>query len=251
MHHDAPFALAALTAALFCLPPLTGVALASAPEPAEAPAVVRQRLFTNDGRIEVALAVGFTPVARLTRHGAVEAALGWNLSETWSLHLRGGYAFSGHTEAADDAGQAVLASDPTVRFKRVDDFSDLWELRWSALAAGRWMPIYGKFSLFAALPVHFGVYLVAGAGAGGFARDSLVVADLHETAVKPLFFGAIGGRLYLTRRLALNLELADRFFPDSYRVDIDRLDAGDTGRDAASPGLTHLVFLSLGASISF
>ncbi len=218
---------------------------------AAAPAVVRERLFVNSGNLEASLAIGTTPVAYLTRHLALDAAIGWNAAETWSIQVRGTYAFSWHTQTADDAAAAVTSSDPAIRFREVDDFEDLWTLRWSALAVGRWMPIYGKVSLFAALPVHFGLYLAAGVGLGGFERDSLVLADLRQTALRPLFLGAIGLRLYLTRLVSLNLEVGDRFFPDSYRVGIDRLVQGDMGKAAGSPGLTHLVFVTLGTTLSF
>ncbi|MDR0965425.1 MAG: outer membrane beta-barrel domain-containing protein [Myxococcales bacterium] len=238
----------ALVSVLLCSGlPFSGTALADP----DRPAVVRHRLFENDGKFEASLALGFTPVTYLTRHVALDAGAAWNLTETWSIHLRGAYAFASHTQTADDASATLLSSDPSIRFRRVDDFEDLWTLRWSALAAGRWMPIYGKLSLFSALPAHFGLYLLAGVGVGGFERDSLVLADMSESAVKPLFIGAIGARLYLTRHVSLNLEVGDRIFPDSFRVEIDRLTPNDTGKDAGSPGLTHLVFVSLGLTLSF
>lgn len=215
------------------------------------PAVVRHRLFVNDGNLEAALAIGTTPVNHLTRHLALDAAFGWNLTETWALQLRATYAFSDHTQTALDAAQAIRSSDPTVRFRTVDDFEDLWTLRWSALALGRWMPVYGKLSLFSALPVHFGLYLTVGVGIGGLNRDSLVIECLSETSLKPLFMGAIGLRLYLTRLVSLNVEVGDRFFMDSHRVDIDRLTPGDMGTEASSPGLTHLVLVTIGATLSF
>lgn len=250
MHRLPPAPLLALlfVPALASLCPLlSGTAVADS----EAPAVVRQRLFVNDGDFEASLAIGATPVTFLTRHLALDGTLGWNVAETWSIQVRGTYAFSWHTRTADDASAAVTSSDPTVRFRQVDDYEDLWTLRWSALAVGRWMPIYGKVSLFSALPVHFGLYLAAGVGVGGLERDSLVIADLHETTLRPLFFGALGLRLYLTSLVSLNLEVGDRFFADSYRVEIDRLSEGDTGQDAASPGLTHLVLVTLGVTFSF
>ena len=217
----------------------------------ERPAVVRQRLFVNDGNFEAALAIGATPVNHLTRHLAIDAAFGWNLTETWSVQLRATWAFSDHTQTALDAAQAIRSSDPSVRFRTVDDFEDLWTLRWSAIALARWMPVYGKLSLFSALPVHFGLYLTAGVGVGGLNRDSLVLEGLSETSLKPLFMGAIGLRLYLTRLVSLNVEVGDRFFMDSHRVDIDRLTPGDMGTEASSPGLTHLVLVTIGATLSF
>ena len=246
--------LSALALALLFVPALASFCpLLSAPAwaGAEAPAVVRQRLFVNDGNAEASIAIGTTPVTYLTRHLVLDGSVGWNVAETWSIQVRGTYAFSWHTQTADDASTAVLSSDPSIRFRKVDDFEDLWTLRWSAMAVGRWMPIYGKFSLFSALPVHFGLYLAAGVGVGGLERDSLVFADLHETALRPLFLGALGLRLYLTRLVSLNLEVGDRFFADSYRVDIDRLSEGEMGKDAGNAGLTHLVFIALGITLSF
>ena len=210
---------------------------------------VRNRRFTNSGRWEASVSLGVTPLSQLTLHGALDASFGWNFTEAWSVHLRGGWAFSRHTSAADDAEAAFLAADPEQRFRTADDFQDLWEMNWSALAAARWMPIYGKLSLFSAAVVHFGVWLSLGAGLGGFERQSLVSPVLDETAVKPLFWGALGFRFYVTELLRLDLAFDARLFPDSYRTGIDRSNPGGTG--TSKTGLTCLSFISLGAAFSF
>lgn len=215
----------------------------------EAPEAVRNRRFTNEGKWEASVSLGVTPLSRLTLHGALDASFGWNFTEHWSVHLRGGWAMSRHTSAADDAEAALLAADPEQRFRSADDFQDLWELNWSALASARWMPVYGKLSLFSAAVVHFGLWISLGAGLGGFERRSLVSPALDQTAVKPLFWGALGFRFYVTQLLSLDLAFDARLFPDSYRSGIDR--SAPEGSGTRRSGLTCLSFISLGAAFSF
>lgn len=239
----------ALAAALWVPAALPAASEADADAEQAPPEAVQNRRFTNSGKWEASLSAGVTPVSRLTLHGALDASFGWNITEHWSVHVRGGWAFSRHTSAADDAEAAFQSADPQMRFRTADDFQDLWELNWSALAAARWMPIYGKFSLFSAAVIHFGVWLSLGAGAGGFERMSLISPSLDETAVKPLFLGALGLRFYVTQLFSLDLSFDARLFPDSYRVDIDRADPAVSGR--RKTGLSCLSFISLGAVFSF
>lgn len=217
--------------------------------PAAERQAVQNRLFSNEGKFEAALALGATPSARLVRHGALDLSFGWNFTEEWSVHVAGTYAFSSHTGAADDAAESIQTSDPAVRFKVADDFSDLWEMDWAATAAVRWMPFYGKASLFSAAVLRLGLWMKLGAGIGGFSRESLVSPVLDDDAVKPLFTGAIGLRFYATSFLSFDLAVDARLFPDSYMVSVDRTDPGHTGEEKG--GVTVLSFASLSAAFSF
>jgi outer membrane beta-barrel protein len=266
------------------------LALAAAAQAAEPErVVVRNRQFATDGHFEGTVAAGTTIVNYLTDHTNLTGSLAYNLTEQFAFELSGGYALSRHTNVAEAAATEVVTADPTTQQKRVDDFSDLWQLGWSATGALRWAPIYGKLNIAAELPVHFQFYLLAGGGAGGMTRDSLVycignvdptkrksatcnpgdpnpynLAPLHSSAVKPLILGGVGMRFFLTKWAGLRLEVRDLAFPDSYRVGITRADsehdtgalnggeaAATQGRQADSPGFTHLVFVQLGASFLF
>jgi outer membrane beta-barrel protein len=251
--------------------------------------VVRNRLFTNDGKLEVNAAAGFSMVNYLTSHTNLTASLGYNLTEQWAVELGGGYAISGQTNVAEAASNEVVQSNPASQQKTVDDFEDLWQMTWNVTALARWSPIYGKINVAAELPVHFNAYLLAGGGVGGMERDSLVycigavddahrkqatclpdgsgdypLTPLHDSQIKPVFVGGAGLRFFVTQWAGLRLEVRDMVFPDGYRVNISRaaaekdLAAGDGGDAAAtqgqaatSPGLSHLVMFNVGATFTF
>ena len=266
--------LVALTA---CLVPIG----AQAAEPEKV--VVRNRKYTADGKFEASVNVGFSLATYLTDHTNFNASVAYNLTENWALELGGGYAYTRHTSVADAASATIVKDNPTKSAKVVDDFTDLWQMTWSATGALRWTPIYGKINLAAELPVHFQFYLLLGGGAGGMKRDSLVycigsrptsgavscgfgeddaLKPLHQTEVKPIILGGFGMKFFVTQWLGLRLEVRDMAFPDSYRVEINRAAAeGDSGaadggaptqgKDADSPGFTHLVFAQVGFVFTF
>lgn len=247
--------------------------------------VVRNRLFTNEGKFEAGATVGLTPINYLVRHTNLTANLAYNLDEQWSVELGAGYALSSQTNLAEDAALSVVRSSPITTNKTVDDFEDLWQLTWNATLVARWSPLYGKLNVAAELPVHFNAYLLAGGGVGGMERDSLVycmgspssqsrnrytcsaelgevadnLAPLHDSTVKPVFVGGAGLRFYLAQWAGVRLEVRDVVFPDEYLVNItralaekDTLSSGATqGKPASNPGLTHLVFLDLGVTFTF
>jgi outer membrane beta-barrel protein len=263
-------------------------ALASAAEPEKV--VVRNRLYSDAGQMEATASAGFTMVNYLTSHTNLTATFTYNLAEEWAVEVAGGYALSSQTNVAEAASTEVVQSNPQSQQRSVDDFQDLWQMTWNAVATARWSPIYGKLNVAAELPVHFKGFLLLGAGAGGFERDSLVycigtVSDsqrkqatcrpemegepyaltpLHASAIKPVVVGGLGMRFYVNEWLGLRLEVRDVVFQDSYRVGITRLQAerdsaavagGDAaatqGEPAASPGVTNLVFFDVGATFAF
>ena len=271
-----------LPRALPLLALITSTAVAGEPERV----VVRHRLYTSSGKLELSASAGLTPVDFLTDHKSLALGLGYNLAEQWALELEGGYALSRHTRVAQGAAARVVTTDPAKGQASVDDFSDLWQMTWNTTLVLRWTPIYGKINLAAELPVHFQAYLVAGGGAGRMVRDSLVycvgaptsrpaatcdppsagagpndLTPLHETALKPLAAFGGGLRFFVSQRVGVRVEVRDLAFPDSYRVGIDRAaveqdpsargSAPGHGRPAGSPGITHLVFARVGAILSF
>lgn len=251
--------------------------------------VVRNRKFTTDGRFEASANVGFTMVNFLTNHTNLTGTVAYNITETLALQLGGGYAISGYTSVAEAASTEVVRSDPGSNMTIVDDFTDAWRMTWNTDLTVRWAPIYGKINVAAELPIHFQAYLLAGAGVGGMERDSLNycignpntrrqavcnvrdpsqhdpgnrLEPLRSSAVKPMFVGGGGLRFFVLDWLGLKLEVRDVAFADSYREEIVRADAerdagakdGGTpsyGREAASPGITHLVFFNVGATFLF
>jgi len=58
---------------------------------------VRNRLFTVSDRFELGLNFGASMLTQLTEHYTVNAALSWNLAETFALEILAGGSYSRHT----------------------------------------------------------------------------------------------------------------------------------------------------------
>lgn len=230
--------------------------------------VVRNRIYNMKGRFELTPTVGLTVVTKLTDQYNFNLGFAYNVSDTLAFEVRGGYAYSRHTNLADQVGSHLLNRDPKKEVKETDDMSGLWELKANGLAGVRWAPLYGKISLLAELPVHFQAYLWAGAGAGTFDRESIVYCQSVESRadgvcanwlternkVKWLGSVAAGMRFFTHQGGGIVVQLRDYVFPDSFLRKIDRTVAeanGPTGTPAANPGLTNLVLVDLGYSFIF
>lgn len=227
--------------------------------------VVRNRLYTNTGRLELSPTVGLTILNRLTNHYNFNLGAAFNVSETLGFEARGGWAVASLTGLARDLRDTLARSDPSAREDVVvPDMRDLWKMTGNLSLGVRWMPIYGKVNLLGDVPVHFNAYLWAGPGVGVFERESIVycravtveagqrVCSTPRVDRRPvglLGSGAAGLRFFTHKGGALRLEVRDYVFPDSYLVDIDRRIAeagGETGTAAPSPGLSHLVMADVG-----
>lgn len=233
-------------------------------------AAVRNRIFSVAGRAELGPSLGVSILDRLTNHYTLSAAGVLNLTETFAVEARGGYALSRHTGYARGIGVKLLQRDPlgpSGGLQIVDDLTDLWEMRFNLMAGVRWAPVYGKLSLMAELPVHFQAYVWLGGGLGGLHRESvaycLAVTSreegtcgewLVEDRTAPIGGVALGVRFFASQTASIKLELRDYAFVDTYRVQIDRAAAerGDASSGVAGPGgLTHLVLFDVGYSFVF
>lgn len=229
---------------------------------------VRNRLYTPRGRWEIGVSGGLTLLTRLTDHYLFNLGAAYNFSNELAAEVRGGYAYSRQTGLARQVAEELLKRDPFDEVTVTNDFSNLWQMEANAVAGLRWAPIYGKISLMAEVPVHFQTYVWAGIGAGTFHRQSLVMCLRVESRVDgrcasyyeedkfaPVASGAIGFRFFTHQGGGIKLEVRSWMFPDSYREEINRLDAETTGtpngRAAANPGLTNLVLFDLGYSFLF
>jgi outer membrane beta-barrel protein len=256
---------------------ITALSLASLALPALASAetegkvekvVVRNRIHHAQGMWEVNPGVGFSLSNQMTEHTNFELGLAYNIWESFALELRGGYALSDLSSVGSQAQAtyvgAVAAPETPGGENLVKDFPDLWQMKYEGLVLPRWQPIYGKLNLVTELPVHFQAYLTAGGGVVGLHRQSIIYRQagnqfLEEDRLSPAFAGGAGMRFWVADWAALKIELLDVAFPDQYREGISRYQATQepagadpkVGKDAASPGLTNLLFLNIGTSFQF
>lgn len=224
--------------------------------------VVRERLYSTGGRLEVSPTIGFTVLNRLTDHQNLNLGIAYNVTDTIAFEARGGYALSRHTGLANNIAANLLRRDPARELGLVDDLAELWEMQANAAIGIRWNPIYGKISLLADVPVHFQTYIWAGGGFGTFKRESIVeclqvesrgdgLCAQYNTVNRagPLASVALGFRFFTHQGGAVRVEVRDYAFTDSFKQKIDRRASeggNETGEDVASPGFINLVLFDLG-----
>jgi len=92
------------------------------------------------------------------------------------------------------------------------------EYQWGAQINFTYVPIYGKFAMFKQWILHWDVWVIGGGGFI-FTRPIAVIdpdyrAGGFDYKIKFCFNIGLGGRLYLSRFLAIALELRDYIFPE-------------------------------------
>jgi outer membrane beta-barrel protein len=90
------------------------------------------------------------------------------------------------------------------------------EYEWGGQINFTYVPIYGKFSMFRDWILHWDVWVIGGGGFI-FTRPIPVIDPEYRSfdfKIKFCFNIGMGGRLYLTRFLAISLELRDYIFPE-------------------------------------
>jgi outer membrane beta-barrel protein len=224
--------------------------------------VVRNRLYSMAGKPEAGIDVGLTLLSRLTDHINLNAHFAYNITDTFALEVRAGYALSRHTGLANQIAEHFAVN---TSIKTAFDLADLWEMNGNAVLGIRWAPVYGKISLMAELPVHFQAYLWLGAGAAQFHRESIVYctqgsgtncnAFFTEDKIGPMGTVALGARFFVSPKHSIKLELRDYSYPDSYFDNINRTEAMAGRPDGAtpnkSPGISNLAMIDIGYSFIF
>jgi outer membrane beta-barrel protein len=251
--------------------------LCSSAQAAEPEAVVvRNRLYTASNRFELQLNYSFGIANTLTATGGPVLDLAYHFHEAWAIDLMAGYMFGGATDLLGQAqcpggGASCTSSVFRQTLKPLNDFPDLWTLNGLDVQIGvRWEPIYGKLSLFTAVPVHFKWYIGVDGGAAQFSRDSFDFcatqlnsggdcpkdssgnyATLQETRWSWVGSAATGLRFIFAHQASLNLGLREYLWGDTYRVNFTQSQFGSPNGITTKSGFTPSLFADLGLSWTF
>ena len=226
--------------------------------------VVRNRLFTPAGKFELGASAGLTLVSRLTEHYNFQANVGYNIVDSFAVELRAGWAYSRNTSLTNRVREQLLATSVC----SFSDVSGLWRMGVNGAIGARWQPIYGKISLVAEVPVHFQLYLWAGAGGALLDRESAVLCTqpvrgamntitacneyLTEQKFAPVVSLAAGFRFFINEHHVVRIEVRDWSYFDSYYENVPASNNGAQGGTlASSPGITNVVLVDLGYSFIF
>ena len=82
-------------------------------------------------------------------------------------------------------------------------------VRWAAGVNAGWTPVYGKFALFDSAIMHFDLNLLAGVG---------VLLTARTPDLKPAVHLGVGGRLYVSRWLALSVDLRNQTYQEAFHA---------------------------------
>lgn len=218
------------------------------------PASVQNRLFTLDGKSDLAAYFAFSIQNQLTEH--LGGALVWDYSftEYVALDVMLGGGMGGLTNLAE----TVRGDGPKSTGADLEDAGAL-------LAHGsigvRFTSAYGKLSLSSELPLHFHAYVVGGVG-GALVNYNGVLAcstdlnggkceDGYRSELKPTPAVNFGGgfRFILGQRFSARVEVRDVVFLDRWYDNVNLSSPGTNPGDLQS-GFTHVPLVMVGMGIT-
>jgi outer membrane beta-barrel protein len=192
--------------------------------------VVPRRAVLKRRRLEFMPTWNVTLNNPVIRHHGLGGALNLYLSETFFIGLEGTW----YTHEPLTGGRYFLLGSQQRVIPSVNEYL------WSAMLNFGYIPIHGKFTFFNSTIFHWETYISLGVGV---LQSKVVPRDPSnepfqnfDIAVAP----AVGGRMWLTRWLAIDGYLKCYAFPDKLEP-TDRK-PGESATDAQNRGETTAVF---------
>ncbi len=200
--------------------------------------VVPRKAFLKNKRTELMPFAGVSINDLLIRHYAFGADFNFFLTDVLSIGIQGQYFLKTLTDRETIVG---------LQYNRIPTLNRY--LFAGALNFG-YVPVYGKFAVFNSTIVHWEIFASAGVG---LTRTEIIPRNpSHEAfttdAITPNF--AVGGRLFISDWLTLNVAVRDYVFQDKFEP-TNRLssDSIDVVKSNADTQLVNNVMLYLGAGI--
>ncbi|MFO8070663.1 MAG: outer membrane beta-barrel domain-containing protein [Polyangia bacterium] len=167
---------------------------------------VQQVYALRSGRVDVQPSLGISMNDPFVQHLSINLGASYYITEVLSAGLS--FNFYRWLDATTDLNYSVSrATHQTVPIN---------EYFWGGQLNFSYVPIYGKFAMFKEWIVHWDVWVIGGGGFI-FTRPIPVIDPEYrefDYSAKFSFNVGLGGRLYLTRFLAIYLELRDYIFPE-------------------------------------
>jgi outer membrane beta-barrel protein len=206
---------------------------------------VQQVYVLRARRFDFQPTFGFSLNDPYEQHQSINLALSYYITEV----LAAGISFNWYGGLDKDTDLNFSASRATHQVIPINEYL------WGGQINFTYVPIYGKFAMFKQWILHWDVWLIGGGGFI-FTRPIAVIDPDYRTfdyKIKFCFNIGLGGRLFLTRFLAISLELRDYIFPEelesrkSYTNPTDRADKKKWVD--ADYKLTNNVMLQLGVTL--
>lgn len=160
--------------------------------------VVRERLFSREGKIELGLMTGLMSSDPFYWYVPLGGRIGYSLTEHLALEIEGNYALANNTELHD-----FLISEREDSFNSDTDLGD--RFTWQASALVVWRPLYGKWAALQRKLSHLDFNLSLGVGAIGLTRPNPLRTASESTITPNLTFGA-GLAFWLAEGLSLRVD---------------------------------------------
>jgi outer membrane beta-barrel protein len=167
---------------------------------------VQQVYALRAGRVDIQPSFGLSMNDPFVQHQSINLGAAYYITEVLAAGLS--FNFYRFLQAETDLNFSVSrATHQTVPIN---------EYFWGGQINFAYVPIYGKFAFFKEWILHWDVWVIGGGGFI-FTRPYRVIDPEYrefDFSMKFCFNVGIGGRLYLTRFLALFVEMRDYIFPE-------------------------------------
>ncbi len=206
---------------------------------------VQQVYALRAGRVDIQPSFGFSMNDPYVQHQAVSLAGAYYITEV----LAAGISFNWYRwlDATTDLNYSV--SRATHQTVPINEYMLGAQLNFT------YVPIYGKFAMFKNWILHWDVWVLGGGGFIFTRPIPVIDPDYREFdyEMKFCFNVGIGGRLFLTRFLAIYVELRDYIFPE----ELESLETFSDPEDRSNKDnwldddfkLTNNVMLHIGVSV--
>ncbi|MGA9523404.1 MAG: outer membrane beta-barrel domain-containing protein [Myxococcaceae bacterium] len=175
---------------------------------------VSGHLFRKRGRFEFSPSVTASLNDAFFSKYLFGAKLGFFPSEEFGLHLRGGYALTGISGAAQIC--TTEADAATTRGCRAPSYAEVdgrapGQITFLGGIDAEYSPIYGKVALVAETFLHFDLYALAGASLVGYQGPSSAVSGSTPMMTVGGNVG-VGTRIFLNKWATIRAELRDLIY---------------------------------------
>jgi len=205
-----------------------------------------QRIYAlHAGRVDLQPSFGVSMNDPFVQHQAISAGLSYFITEILAVGVSFNFYhfFNATSEVNFRLSRATHQTVP------INEYS------WAGQLNFTYIPMYGKFAMFTEWILHWDVWLLGGGGFI-FTRPIPVIDPEYrdfDWTMKFCFNVGIGGRLFLSKFLAIFLEVRDYIFPEelesleTYSRAVDREDKKNWLDDDLK--LTNNVMLQVGVSL--
>lgn len=214
-------------------------------EDAELLPVLVDKRFGAAGRHQLGVAFSTSMASKFVEGTGVYLTYDYNFTDMFGVEAGVGYIFGREAKIMQQVRAGIGGLDP-------ESLSDLFQMQLITSVDFMFVPFYGKMSFASEVDPGYDLFMVAGAGfttlrkQQGSAVVNPTAGQTFETSGAPLFNFGAGLRFYVTKLVALRVEMRDYFFvdPTDFTHPTDE-------RLSQKGGMTHNLHVQAGVQLNF